>query len=60
MCKDLSTDELVLLLEHSKRELILLTKLRENGRYGSKNYESQVNLLLDDINSLERELKKRK
>jgi hypothetical protein len=60
MYKDLSTEELVLLLEHSKRELVLLTKLREKGRYGSKNYESQVDLLLDDINDLGRELKKRK
>jgi hypothetical protein len=59
MYKDLSTKELALLLEHSKRELILLTKLREKGSYSSKNYELQVNLLLDDINSLERELKKR-
>jgi hypothetical protein len=60
MYRDLSTEELVLLLEHSKRELILLTKLREKGLYGSENYKSQVDLLLDDINSLGRELKKRK
>jgi hypothetical protein len=60
MYKDLNTEELILLIEHSKRELILLTKLREKGHYGSKNYELQIDLLLDDINSLELELKKRK
>jgi hypothetical protein len=60
MYKNLSAEELELLIEHSKRKLVLLTKFREKGGYGAKNYEAQVSLLLDDMEELKKESEKRK
>jgi hypothetical protein len=60
MYKDVSKEELKLLLEHTKRELKLYTQYYEKLKVDEDNYNRQINLLLDDMNALQKELEKRK
>jgi hypothetical protein len=60
MYKDVSKKELELLLEQTKRELKLYTQYYEKLKVNEDHYNRQINLLLDDMKALQRELEKRK
>jgi hypothetical protein len=60
MYKDVSKKELELLLEQTKRELKLYTQYYEKLKVNEENYNKQINLLLDDLKALQKELEKRK
>jgi len=59
MYDELTTKELEFLIEQTKRELTALRRYYERGDYSLKGFETQVNLLLDDLDELKKELNKR-
>ncbi|MDR1454317.1 MAG: hypothetical protein LBJ01_01580, partial [Tannerella sp.] len=60
MYENVSKEELEALLEHTRRELKIYSLYYEKLKVDRDCYDRQVNLLLDDIRDLQKELEKRK
>ena len=59
MYNELTKQELELLIEQTKRDLTVLQRYYQKGDFSFKGFEKQINLLLDDLNELQRELDKK-